>query len=194
MKILLKAVQYRCPADFTRIFTCNNDDIYIKMRHYSSKETGCSNKKDSDWLCQWLWWKPHLLKTAKISIALIRCMLIIISCSSEIYYLYLSFWSKGMKYLCKCNMVFCKNTSLLTGGSLTHKTSADLWRDFWKFPALVRHRTMPGQYLNFTGHRTMSKKLIKKSYDSSCRRPGAVESYNFLWNRRRTVPVDDLWP
>jgi len=92
----------RCPADFTRIFTCNNDYIYIKMHHYSLKETGCSKKKDSDWLWQWLWWKPHLLKTAKISIALIRCMLIILSCSSEIYYLYLSFWSKGMKYLWRC--------------------------------------------------------------------------------------------
>ena len=32
-----------------------------------------------------------------------------------------------MKYLCKCNIFFCKNTSLLTGGSSTHKTSAGAW-------------------------------------------------------------------
>jgi len=29
-----------------------------------------------------------------------------------------------MDYLCKCNIVFCKNASLLTSGSSTHKTSA----------------------------------------------------------------------
>jgi len=61
-----------------------------------------------------------------------------------------------MKYLCKFNIFFCKNTSLLTGGSSTHKTSVDAWtvpgrasddllRDIWKFTALVRHRTMPGR-------------------------------------------------
>jgi len=63
-----------------------------------------------------------LFKTAKISIVLVRCMLIILSCSSEIYifvFMFLVFRS-----LCKCNMYICKNTSLLTGGSSTHKTSA----------------------------------------------------------------------
>ena len=38
----------------------------------------------------------------KNSIALVSCMLIILSCSSEIYYLYLYFWSLEMKYLRKC--------------------------------------------------------------------------------------------
>ena len=33
------------PGRLTRIFTCNNEYIYIKIRHHSSKETGCSNKK-----------------------------------------------------------------------------------------------------------------------------------------------------
>ena len=32
------------------------------------------------------------------------------------------------------------------------------------------------QHLNFTGHRTVSKNYKKKSYDSSCRRPGAVRA------------------
>ena len=31
----------RCPADFIRIFTCNDEYIYIKIRHHSSNETGC---------------------------------------------------------------------------------------------------------------------------------------------------------
>jgi len=39
-------------------------------------------------------------------------------------YLCTCFWSLEVKYLCKCYMYFCKNTSLLTCGSLTHKTSA----------------------------------------------------------------------
>ena len=57
--------------------------MYIKIRHHTFKETVCSNKKDWGWLWQWWWWKTHLLKTAKI--LLVRCMLIILSCSSEIY-------------------------------------------------------------------------------------------------------------
>jgi len=48
-------------------------------------------KKDWGWLWQWWWWKPHLHKTAKISIALVGCRLIILSCSSNIYILYLCF-------------------------------------------------------------------------------------------------------
>jgi len=31
----------RCPADFMRIFRCNGEFIYIKICHYSSKETRC---------------------------------------------------------------------------------------------------------------------------------------------------------
>ena len=64
----------------------------------------------------------------------IRCMLIILSFSSEIYYLYLCFWSLEMKHICKCNMLFCKNTSLLTGGSSTHKTSAGTWTGIVRCP------------------------------------------------------------
>jgi len=82
-------------------------------------------------------------------------------------YLNLCFRSFEVKYLCICNMYFCKNTSLLTGGSSTHETSAgartgivrcldghrpvpgrasaDLLRDYFKFLSLVRHRTMPGR-------------------------------------------------
>jgi len=92
--------------------------------------------------------KPHLLKTANILIALIRCMYIILSCSSEIYYLYLSFLSKGMKYLCKCNMVFCMNTSLLHGGSSTHKTSAGARTGIVRCP---------------DGHRPICKEIFESS-------------------------------
>jgi len=38
-------------------------------------------------------------------------------------YLYFCYWSSEVNYICRCNMYFCKNTSLLTGGSSTHKTS-----------------------------------------------------------------------
>ena len=31
----------RCPVDFTRIFTCNDEYMYIKIRHHNSKETVC---------------------------------------------------------------------------------------------------------------------------------------------------------
>jgi len=94
-------------------------------------------------------------------------MLIILSCTSEIYYLYLYFWSLEMKYLRKCNMFFCKNSSLLTGGNSTHKTSAgartgivrcpdghrpiclEIFESSWRLSDIVRcpagHRTVPGR-------------------------------------------------
>jgi len=50
--------------------------------------------------------------------ALVRCLFYICSCSREIYN-----WSLEEKYICKCNMYFCKNTSLSTGGCSTYKTS-----------------------------------------------------------------------
>ena len=31
----------RCPVDFTRIFTCNDENMYIKIRYHTSKETVC---------------------------------------------------------------------------------------------------------------------------------------------------------
>ena len=83
----------RCPSDFTRmkpIFTCNDEYINIKIRNHSFHETGCLNKKDWGWLWQWWRWKSNLLKTAKLSMALVRYMLFILSCSSEIYIIVLS--------------------------------------------------------------------------------------------------------
>jgi len=91
-------------------------------------------------------------------VALVRFMLNILSCSSEIFFFIDVFWSLEVKYIFKCNMYFCKNMSLLIGGSLTHKTSAGDWKaivrcptgigrfvKIFKFLALVRHRTMPGR-------------------------------------------------
>jgi len=78
----------RCPAELTRMkqnFKCNDVYINIKICHHSSKETGWSNKKDWDWLWQWWKWKPQDSK----KIALVRCICFILSCSSEIYILYL---------------------------------------------------------------------------------------------------------
>ena len=69
------------------------------------------------------------------------------------------FGSLEVIYLCKCNMYYCKNTSLLTGGSSTHKTSSGArtgivrcpdghWpickETFLMFLALIRHRMMSG--------------------------------------------------
>ena len=56
--------------------------------------------------------KTALAQDCKNSVAHVRCRLFIPSCSFEV------------KYLCRYNMYFCKYTSLLTGGSSTHKTSA----------------------------------------------------------------------
>jgi len=113
----------RCPADFTRFFHVQwwkylyqNSPLFLQINRLLQK-------KDWGWLWQWWWWKPHLLKTAKFSIALVGCRLIILSWSSNIYFVFM-YWSLEMEYLCKCNMYFCKNTSLLTGGCSTHITSA----------------------------------------------------------------------
>ena len=85
-------------------------------------------------------------------------MLFILSCSSEIYILYLCFCSSEVKYLCKCNMYsyFFKYTSLVIGGSSTHKTSAgartgmvrcadghrpicsEIFESSWRFSDIVR--------------------------------------------------------
>ena len=182
-----------------------------------------------------------------------------------------------MKYLCKCNMFFLQKhvashrwqfDSLNIGRCLDGhrpvpgRASADLLRDIWKFPALVRHRTMPGRApydarMGTVGivRDKLKKKIVRCPSDVCKRRPGAVrapygarpmsfyprwpyqtpygrrgilcstltspatvrcltkmiknvrfflppagrrtgsvESYDFSWNRRRTVPVDDLWP
>jgi len=64
---------------------------------------------------------PRLQKN---SIALVRCMFIILSCLIEIYIFLYYVFGLEVKYLCKYNMFFCKNTSLLTGGCSTHETSS----------------------------------------------------------------------
>jgi len=77
----------RWPPNLTRmkqIFTCN--DVYINIKiHYHSIQWNRLSRKDWSWFWQWWRWKPHLLKTAKISMPLVRCILFILSYSSEIY-------------------------------------------------------------------------------------------------------------
>jgi len=85
----------------------------------------------------------------------------------NIYFCIYVFWSLKVKYLCKCNIFFCKNTSLLTGGSLTLKTSTGartgivrcpdghrpicsaIFESSWRVSDIVRcpagHRTVPGR-------------------------------------------------
>ena len=132
----------RCPVDFTRIFTCNDEYMYIKIAIIPPKKQFVKIRKieadaDSDGE------KHTCSRQQQNSIALVRCMLIILSCSSEIYYLYSCFWSLEIKYLCKCNMFFCKNTSLLTGGSLTHETSVCARTGIVRCPD--RHRPVSGR-------------------------------------------------
>ena len=60
----------------------------------------------------------------------------------NVYILYYVFCLE-MKYLYKYNMFFCKNTSLLTGGSSTHKTSAGGLTGIVRCPD--GHRPVPGR-------------------------------------------------
>jgi len=173
----------RCPADFTWIFTCNDEYINIKSHHLSSKEKACKNDKTWGWLGQWRWRKPRLLKNAKK----IKCTYWLHVnqpqlLKGNIFLFFFWFWSLKVKYLCRCSLYFCKNTSLFTGGISTHKTSAVARTKYvWKFLALVRHRTMPGRChitlidltnavqapsmfkycLNYTWYRTISNILIE---------------------------------
>ena len=55
-----------------------------------------------------------------------------------------------MKYLRKCNMFFCKNTSLLTGGNSTHKTSAGARTGIGRF--VKRVLKVPGACQTSYGH------------------------------------------
>ena len=79
--------------------------------------------------------EKHFLKTAQFSIiiALVRCMLFILSCSNEIcIFIFILLVFRSKIYLCKCNVYFCKYTSLLTGVRLIkhRRESADLLIDF----------------------------------------------------------------
>jgi len=85
---------------------------------------------------------------------------------NNIYYvvLYLCFWSSEVKYV-NAICTSAKNTSLLIGGSSTHKTSAgartclEIFESSWRLSDIVRcptgHCTVPGRsplescYLNF---------------------------------------------
>jgi len=67
----------------------------------------------------------------------------------NIYFCIYVFWSLKVKYLCKCNMVFCKKRRispvavwLIKHRPVPRRASADLLSDFFNFLALVKHRTM----------------------------------------------------
>ena len=99
-----------CPVEFTRIFTCEKQ--FVKIRKIEAdfdsdvdKNTLAQDRKKTHSTCLLHVNHPQLLK-------------------QYIYFCIYNFWSLKVKYICKCNMFFCKNMSLLTDGSLTHKTSA----------------------------------------------------------------------
>ena len=65
----------------------------------------------------------------------------------NIFFLYLCFWSLAVKYLCKCNMYFCKNT-------VPGRASADLLRDFLVLGACqTSYDVRPGTVRCPVGHR-----------------------------------------
>ena len=116
-----------------------------------------------------------MLKTAKISIALVRCMLIILSCSSEIYIFVFMLLFLEVINLCNCNMYICKNTSLLTGGSSTHKTSAGARTGVGRFvkrffntisACQTSYDVRPGTVRCPVGHRPMFYESNLESYDN----------------------------
>ena len=139
-------------------------------------------------------WKRHLLKIANISIApfslhVIHPLLL----KRNIIYNW-RFWSSQVKYLNRFNMY--KYTSLLTGGSSTHKTSAGARRGIGWF--VKRFSKVPCSFhtsydarpplksndLNFqksSGARPMcangARPISLYLNDSTKRRTGAVEFY-----------------
>ena len=112
-----------------------------------------------------------MLKTAKkfnstCSLHIIHPQLL----KRNIYFCIYVVWSLKVKYLCKCNMYFCKNTSLLTGGYSTHITSAGAWT------CIGRYDT---RFLKVSG-------ACQTSYDAQ---PGTVGIVRFEFKKNRTVPV-----
>jgi len=155
--------------DFTRIFRCNGEFIYIKNAIILPKKQVVKIKKiESDF---------DIDSNGNHTCSRLQKLH---SCSSEIYifvFMFLDFRSDI--YLCKCNMYICKNTSLLTGGSLTHKTSAGPRTGIIRFPD--GHRPVPGRasadmlrdYFNVLG-------ACQTSYDV---RPGTVRCpVGHRWN------------
>jgi len=92
----------------------------------------------------------------------------------NIYFVFM-FWSLEVEYLCKCNMYFCKNTSLLTGGCSTYITLAGARTGIVRCPD--GHR--PKRFLKVSG-------ACQTSYDA---RPGIGvcigrqyrHFYNYCW-------------
>jgi len=89
----------------------------------------------------------------KYSIALVRCMSIILSCSSKIYiFVFMFFRLKKWNIYVNAIWTSAKPSRfspvavwLIKHRPVPGRASADLLSDFWKFLALVRHRTMPGR-------------------------------------------------
>ena len=83
-----------------------------------------------------------------------------------------------MKYLRKCNLFFCKNTSLLTRGNSTKKTSAGARTGIVRCPD--GHRPVPGR---------ASADLLSDFFPGACQtsydaRPGTVRCPDGRrWNR-----------
>jgi len=121
----------------------------------------------------------------------------------NIYFVF-KFWSLEVEYLYKCNVYFCKNTSLLTGGCSTHITSAgartgivrcldghrpirkEIFESFWRLSDIVRcpagYRTVPGRAplesydLNFKQKSSGARPMCHFTLnDPTKRRTGAVE-------------------
>ena len=88
-----------------------SNDVYTKTDFLviMPPKIGLLNKARLNQTLTVMGWKPHLLKTATIAIAIVRCMLFIHSFVSEMIT-----WSpevKGENYVCICYLYFIKYTS-----------------------------------------------------------------------------------
>jgi len=130
----------RCPADFTRIVTYNDEFFYLKFAIIPSKKQVVKIKKlesdsdsngDENHTCSIL----QFTSTCSLHGNHRQLLKQNISIFAIMFLGFRSEMSMQMQYV----LQYCKNTSLLTGGSSTHKTSAgrgrasaDLLRDLFK--------------------------------------------------------------
>jgi len=147
------------------------------------------------------------------SIALVRYMVIIVSCSSKIYlFLQICFWSSEVKCLCKCNMYYStaktRRFSPVAVWLIKHRpgsgrASADLLKSLLKVPGdcqtsydarTVGARPMrantgraPSFYHQWTFQAPYGRRVILSSTLTS---PGTVLCLKLIKNRTILSPAD----
>jgi len=135
---------FRLTTQMKQISMCNDDYINMIFCHHASKGRGCQKRKtesdsDSDGGDNNT---RFIVKTAATAVALVRCMLFILSFSSEILFFYLYPWSPEVKW--EQYVYSCYN--------YVHKTRLALANVLWV------------EWLRSDGHHPISKKIFKSSW------------------------------